>query len=171
MSDGPHRVDAQYMLAAAQYAAMYHRLIWQKMGYILAIQYGGIAAAYVLRGTLLSTVVMFVILTFSCGLLWAIEHDIRSRIVLASQVDYIAQGLHALFFERALPPGLQIPFTLEPSPSAVLSFVPERFRSFLAQTMQKENLNGLRIRVATMILTDALIAAALLYMSPGRTVA
>jgi hypothetical protein len=46
MSDNVPRIEPQYLHAASQQAATYYGVIWQKMGYLLVIQYGGITADY-----------------------------------------------------------------------------------------------------------------------------
>jgi hypothetical protein len=106
MADSAPRVEPQYLQAAAGQAASYYQAIWQKMGYILAIQYGRIAAAYVLRSTYFSAAVILVSFIFCWGLVWAAEHDIRSREILIAQVNYIARGLDVFmtfFITRIVP--------------------------------------------------------------------
>ncbi|MET4177767.1 hypothetical protein ABIB99_008897 [Bradyrhizobium sp. LA6.1] len=96
MSHGAPRIEAQYLQAAAQTAASYYKAIWQKVGYVIAIQYGGIAGAYVFRSSWASILAMIGTFIFSVGIVWASQHEIRNRDVLIAQVNYLAQGLDAL---------------------------------------------------------------------------
>ncbi len=131
---GAQKIEAQYLQAAAAQASSYYQAIWQKMGFILVIQYGGIGAAYVLRGTPWSFVLMFVALFFSWGLTWAIDHDVNSREVLIAQADYIALGLNVLFEERP-PSDLRTPFGLDPFPVADHPHFADRFKPIVSHIM------------------------------------
>lgn len=97
MSEQAVRVEPQYLLAAAQSAATYYQAIWQKIGYVLAIQSGGIAATYVVRLSWWTIAVMAAAFIFSCAPLLAAEYDIRNRDKLIDQVDHIAKALCPLF--------------------------------------------------------------------------
>lgn len=94
MSEQGVRIEPQYLLAAAQSAAAYYQAIWQKIGYVLAIQSGGIAAAYAAHLSWWTPLaVMAAAFILSCAPLCAAEYDIRNRDALIAQVDRIATAL------------------------------------------------------------------------------
>jgi hypothetical protein len=162
MSEKAPRIEPQYLQAAAQQAATYYSVIWQKMGYVLAIQYGSIAAAYVLRSTWLGAFVMGAAFLFSWGLVWAIEHDVKNREILIFQVNYIARGLQVVFAEHAVPAGLRVPFELEPI--SELDHIPGWARPTLLRLRQY--LTWLHIRLAILLAVDFVIATTLKHMPP-----
>jgi hypothetical protein len=170
MTDSAPRLEAQYLQAAAQQAATYYQVIWQKMGYVLAIQYGSIAAAYVLRGGFLSTFVMAAGFFFTWAMVWAIEHDIRSRDILIAQVNYIALALEPFLLERPPPGELKVPFIIDPFPWADLPHMADWFRPLLARTMQHLHLKWLHIRIIILLLADLVIAVTLLLLPASHTV-
>lgn len=165
---GAQRIEAQYLQAAAAQASSYYQAIWQKMGYILVIQYGGIGAAYVLRGTLFSFALMGTALFFSWGLTWAIDHDLKSREVLIAQANYISLGLNALFEERGPPSDLRIPFGLDPFPVSDHPHVANWLKPVLDRIMKYTT--WLYIRVAFLALFDVIAAVALFHMKPPHLV-
>ena len=165
---GAQRIEAQYLQAAAAQASSYYQAIWQKMGYILVIQYGGIAASYVLRGTSLSFVLMAATLFFSWGLTWAIDHDLKSRGVLIAQADYIALGLNTLFEERIPPSDLRIPFGLDPFPVADHPHVANWFKPMLDRIMKYTT--WLYVRLAILAMADIIAAIVIFRMDPPHMV-
>lgn len=162
MSEKTPRIEAQYLQAAAAQATSYYQAIWQKMGYVLAIQYGSIAAAYVLRGTYWSAMAIAVPFVFSWGLTWAAEHDIRSREILLAQANYIARGLDLLFAEHPPPAGLRVPFELDPFPATHLPHIVDWLRPILTSIMQY--VTWLQIRVAILFVVDFSVAVILTFV-------
>lgn len=87
------------------------------MGYVIAIQFGSIGAAYALATNWASLAVMVAAFVFSCSIVLAADHNIRNRAALIAQANYIALGLDDLFTERPPPRELRTPFEIEPFPA------------------------------------------------------
>lgn len=108
----PPRIEPQYLQTIMQFWTNINTLILQKLATVVALQTGSLIAAFAVRGSLASILVLLVALFLSVALLISVISDIAVRTKLTRQANFMTSRLLFPFFAEQKVPNDLKPFVL-----------------------------------------------------------